>query len=372
MKAGGTMREGMTLIEVLIACTLSALILVSLTAAAGNMFRMYDAGRREMELSQDLAMGLSTVMRTIRRSEEAVLTGTHGIVLTEPSGRQVVFNWSGTAQDPLTLKIDTNATLPLIDGLTGLAFQIMNRDVDVDGLASANTQVFAFDYFPSAGASQWRLVTHIGTGDLSGFAFYPAANQAVEALELTQVRIRLGKIFGQSGDLRIYLFDVYTRGKPRPIGPPLAYKDFSNASIPWATDPWDPLNSLNFATFDLGPDFTIHPNRPYCFLLQSLGPGEACCMRVREAENVLLSVGDKNNGLRPLISHDSGATWIPDIGTNDYDDWDIPAELSGDVFTTTETTSAVKHAVEVSITIERNGESLNMVRRERLLGGGTH
>jgi hypothetical protein len=363
----------MTLVEMLIVSTLSVLLIMSLTAAAGNMLSIYRVGRGEMGLGRDLALGLGSMMRSIRNAKDAGLVGSHGIVLTDALGEQITYDWSGTAGDPLTLKINSGAVLPLVDGLAGLSFQIQTKDVEVQQTSTLNTQLFLFDYWPGTlVGNQWRGVTYIGTSDYSGFAFQLISNQAIDAIELTRLKIRLGKLNGHSGNLRICLYETITPGIPRPFGPMIAYKDFPSAGIPWATDIWDPWNNLLFVVFNLDPSFTIYPNRSYCILLHSLGPGDACAMRVRMSDTGDMPTSDEYNGLWPMISHDSMATWIPILGSSDMRAWDIPAELTGDVITVSEGTMPVKHSVEVSLTLERNKETLKMTRRELLMGGGTH
>ena len=109
-------------------------------------------------------------------------------------------------------------------------------------------------------------------------------------------------------------------------------------------------------------DHQVKPGETFSFPVEAIDP---------DPDTLTYSATGLPEGA--TLDPDTGLfTWTPDIGTGDYDDWDIPAELLGEVLTATKSTDSVKYAVEVNITIERNGETLNMVRRERLLGGGTH
>ena len=298
--------KGMTLAEVLIAGTLSAILLFSLSTAAGDAAKLYRTGTQAMGMSRDFALSLNSLMRTIRRSEDAVLAGGHGISLRAPSGQVVFYDWSGTPGDPLIMKIGAGPALPLIEGLNGLSFQVNTKDIKTINPSATDGQLLYFEHY--ADPEDW-ITLPLGTSDVYGIAFTISSAAPVEKITLDQVKIRIGAKNTDFGGLRIRLLETRASGVPTPVGPPIASKDYPWWDIPLAE--WGGMQWLFYwATYALDPAFVIYPNRHYLLLIQSTGPGAAGMIRLRE----LLSDPGPDNGIRAIVSHDGGMTWQPDPG----------------------------------------------------------
>jgi hypothetical protein len=375
--------SGMTLVELLVAGTLSALVLMSLAAATTTVFDTYRGGKTEIELKRDLALSMGEVASTVRCAKIATSKTASSLMLEDPSGEQVTYAWSGTAGDPLTVQVDAGAVLPLIGGVNSFSYQLNNVEVEEIQEIPVNTKLLEFDQY--GGSQYWEFSLLDFGGNIFGVEFEIPASTAVERVELTSVQFRLGRYnSGQTGDLKIALLDTRTVDKAGPFGSIIAERTYGNATLPWLW--WDGSRwCADFFTFTLGTDFVCYPNRRYCLLVRSVGPGEAGYIRTRRLANPAgASTADLNNGIRPFVTLDFGANWytnseLLDTG-QDPDELDInltlrekmaediPVILYGDVITLDRTTIQETGSVDITITLQRNGEEISLTSREHLRG----
>lgn len=371
MISGREGQKGMTLPEVLIAGMLGALLLLSLAAAAGNVFEVYKEGKNEADRSRDAAFSLDVVAKQIRNASNASLTNTRTLVLTDPLAANSTIAWSGTVGDPLTLEAGMAEVWTLIDGVKNLNFQLITRDVDVETDQVTNTELFNFDQY--SGYEHWEYV-NLAPGVICCIEFMIPASEEIEEIRLTKVFVRIGKKSGQYSDLEMILSDTRSKDVPYPSFKIIS-QTIPNGDIPWAS--WDGIWKFYWAEIDLDPGFTVYPNRHYALALRTGGSGTACMIRLRllMKDNDWDGWGDwdpptgPKNGIRYLDSFDSGATWWPDLGTKYQDAVDTPFVLYGDVVRKVTNTQTIVTDVEVSITLDDDGEDLILFRREQLQGG---
>lgn len=383
MRAMKRNNRAMTLVELLVASTLSALVLMSLAAATTTVFDTYKGSTTEIELKRDFSFSMSEVLKTVRRSESATSKSANSVMLQKPSGEQVTYAWSGAAGDPLTMQIDAGAALPLIGGVNGFTYQLNDIDIVQVQENAVNTKILDFDYYST---SQYWDFGLLDSSSIFGVEFEIPASTAVERVELTSVQLRMGKYNAmQSGDLKIALLDTRTEDKAGPFGGVIAERIFANGTLPWLW--WDGSKwCADFYTFALGSDFVCYPNRRYCLLVRTVDAADAGYIRTRRlAFPSSAPLADRDNGIRPYVTFDFGSYWytnneLLDLGNNadELDDSlstseksgeDIPIILYGDVVTQVETTVQKTGSVDITVTLEKNGEELTLTSREHLRGG---
>jgi len=372
MKLLHTKYRGMTLIEVLLAGTLSALILMSLAAATGNVFDIYKQGKTELSLNRDLAYSLDGILRSIRRSNSATAISTHSILLEDPSGQQHTYSWSGTVGDPLTLKADSGPVLPYMGGVKEFSYSLNNVETVVEETTIVSQELFRFDHYKGAEYWDWG---YLGSQDLYGIEFSVPSDTTVDRIELTTIYLRMGKYdSGDTGDLKIALLDTHTMDRAGPFGGIIAEKIFANSSLPWLW--WDGAAwNADFIGFSLAPEFTVFPNHRYCLLFRTVGPGDAGYLRFRRLVNPKsASAADLYNGIRAYVTRDLGSTWgtqLVDNGSDLYalNSQDIPSILYGDMISINKKTVKKVGSIDFTITLEKDGEELSFTGREHLQDG---
>jgi hypothetical protein len=352
----------MTLTEVLISSSLAALVLLSLAAATGNIFDAYETGKGQITAHRDAATCLDKIMQTIREAEAASLPRTNALALTDSKGVNRVYEWSGTPGDPLTFKIGLAAPLDLLHDVSDFTITILNENVDVENTVSAGGQLLYFDNYPAA---EYWLIRELWVGRKLGVIFRLPMDSSVDAIQLTDVGLVLGCRFFHTDDLKISLYECYSRDYPRPCGNAIASIVIDNSEIPWADDAGGGQWWLYWNTYSLGSTFWIYPNRFYILLLETVGPGAACYVRVREIENG----PGPDNGLRYIQTDDGGTTWWPTPGTQEMRDHDMPIDLNGDVHSPIVQNISREAVVEITLTTVRNGETVSITRQEGLRGG---
>lgn len=356
-------RKGMTLMEVLIAGTMGGLILLSLAATTSHVFDAYKFGKGKLTTNRDTAFCVDWMLQFVREAETASQPRTHALLLTNNAGRQTLFEWSGTAGDPLTWKNDTNPTLDLLAGVNDFSFTIQTQSVEQEATVASSEQLVYFDSYTEP--ETWISV-ELDAGDLIGIVFTVPRNTPIETIQLTDVGLVLGCEWWHYSDLRIGLYEAYSYDVPRPYGNCITSQDIDNSLIPWADDAGGGEYWLYWETYSLGDTFWIYPNRPYILMLEGVGPNPTCFVRVRAYAGT--SPGP-DNGIRCMLSSDGGVNWYPVLGSALMDERDVPIDLNGAVHTWNRQTVSQDVSVQISLTIERNGETHTLNRKESLRGG---
>ncbi|MFH2000638.1 MAG: hypothetical protein ABIK28_13220 [Planctomycetota bacterium] len=361
MRRAGKAEEGMTLVEVLIAGTLGALLLLSLTAATGNVLDAYSVSVSEIELSRNGAVCMDTITKAVRNASKVTLTGTHKMTLNDAAGDETGFSWAGTPGDPLIMRVAGTDDYTLLPVVQDFSVQVNNASIEAEQDVETAETFISFDYFP--GGDTWH-VKEIGPNDYRGAEFTIPKEEEVEEIRLTQVGFRVGKTWAYHGDMQLCLSEARAIEHPIPFRPILATQDVANADIinaKWSGSEW----WLYWMTIDLSEDFVVYPNRHYCLFLKGGGSSKACMIRVRQSN----ADPGPDNGIRMVRSTDGGSTWWPTLGEPTIDLYDIPFELTGVKVTHSTQTVQRSHSVDVTLTLLRNKHALTLKRQEHLRGG---
>ena len=355
-------RAGMTLVEVLVAGTMGALLLMSMAAALGNVFDSYAAGMGESERCRKASSCLDAIRKSIRRAESASSASAYSNRLTDPEGQSISYAWSGTAGDPLTEQIDAGSPVTLVESVKVLSFSIIQGDISETSTSFTNEELI---YFNSYSVDEDRSTFYISEEDIYGIEFVVPKSETIEKINLTRLDLRVGRNHSQYEDLVLVLSESYAANKPRPFPLVLSSQVIPNNEIPYAV--WDHYEGWLFyyASFDLDSGFSIYPNRHYCFALKSDGSSVSCMGRIWWLEDD----PGPDNGIRGIYSNDMGLSWKPTQSSGLEHMVDMPFRLFGDIITTEETTTTADTSVDVKLSIEQGGEELSFSCREFLKGG---
>ena len=142
--------SGMTLVELLIALALSALVLI----AAGNLTiyaaRSFQALGNYNDLDEASQNALDTMSKEIRQTTGCVLTGSNGVsqtlLLTNWDGTLVTYKWDSTSRNLVRSKAG-QADIILLPQCDSLIFNLSQRN------PSNN-----FTFYPATGTNAAKLV----------------------------------------------------------------------------------------------------------------------------------------------------------------------------------------------------------------------
>ena len=321
-------QKGLTLLEILIASSMGAFLMTSLAVATGVFLDSYSTGLDDQDLTLAHHLAMERILRAVNMASEADMESVHEMTLTFPDGGTERFSWSGTQGDSLLIEKDGGPAYPLVDGVDSLNFNGNMVDVQQDEFETEHAGLLSFDLY--GGYNETREDRLISEGCIEGVTFRIPYEEAVEKIELTSMKIRLGKENAQHwAHLKISLLEGITEYYPRPWGDDLAEVLVMTFDIPPVSYP-NGQREVDWFTVDLTDEgFIILPNRFYTMLFQSSnGQGQVGFLRLSKVNQ---GHGPLNN-MTWMGSTDGGSTWDPPTSGQTYKDRDVPLVLEGDVF----------------------------------------
>lgn len=355
--------EGMTIVEILVASAISALLLTSLSLASGLFLDSYDTVLDEQELSITHQMAMQSILRSITSAADVTAESSSSLLCTFPDSGTDRFAWSGSRSDPMLLTRDGGDDVPFLDGVASLSFDPVMVNVISETLVTQSQELLNFSTFSGYGQT-WDDQT-ISPGSQHGFTFRFFFVDEVENIVLTELGVRISKFAGQTSDMKVSLYEGQDESRPRIWGDPLASCQIANCDIPEAQEingEWQ----IGWMTITLPTSFVIQPNRFYCLLFETEGGLDAGILRVARIEGGTGPIND----MAYMGTTDGGATWTPPLKTQSYRDRDVPLQLFGDITTIERNVTQKVGAVDVSLglfhgSIEVTGQGSAKVR-----GGG--
>lgn len=337
-------KRGLTLVEVLVAGSMGAFLMTALTVASGVFLESYSTGLDDQDLTLAHHLAMERILRSVSMASEAEMESAHAMTLTFPDGGTERFSWSGSQGDPLCLEKNGGQAYPLVDGVDSLNFLGNMVDVEVDELETEHAGLLSFDLY--GGYGETREDRLISEGCVEGVTFKIPYEQEVEKIELTMMKIRLGKENGQHyAHLKITLLEGITEWHPRPWGDDLAYKQVMTFDITPVSYP-NGQREVEWLDVDLTDEgFIILPNRFYTMLFQSSnGQGQVGYLRLSKVNQ---GHGPYNN-MTWLGSTDGGSTWDPPTSGQTFLDRDVPLVLEGDVYNVVSETEPRVGSIDVA------------------------
>ena len=167
---------GMTLVEVLFASAIGAVLLTSLALASGLFVDSYSAGLDEQDLALSHHIALERILSAITTAGTVTVESSTSLLRNVPAGGSDRFTWSGTAGDSLNLIRDDGDAIPFVDlvevhtaatdldgdGEPDCATGLTTIDLDGDGHADGHLDVqpgvgVCWDVYPKE--NDWALET---------------------------------------------------------------------------------------------------------------------------------------------------------------------------------------------------------------------
>jgi prepilin-type N-terminal cleavage/methylation domain-containing protein len=116
--------RGFTLVEVLIAATISTLLLTALVQILDGAFEISLATRRQDALLRDAQRAVALVRRDVSQARRIVSAGAGGLTLVDESGHTVLYALASAGSDTLVRRVDGGTPSPIAGGVTGLDFAL--------------------------------------------------------------------------------------------------------------------------------------------------------------------------------------------------------------------------------------------------------
>ncbi len=367
---------GFTLVELLIASALSAIVLMASAHAAGmfatQLQDLTDEGDSELERA------LATIIHDVRYAWWAEVTGTSASIVAGPAGKETTYAYD---DDRLTVTDTRGNTDVLAYGLESATFSAatMTRYREDDPVSAS--EAFWWSSAPVTAAVPLVLME----GDTLGLGFTVRSaspwDSSVEGIEeqllsatLDQLELPLATLVSNGATLQIALHRARSPGDGRPEGPPLSTKLIRLNTLPlkaftvfdvdklltlptpllpplgrapWWVDDHDLVFKTTAPTTDVplslwGAARAIEPGVSYTLLLSVIGDG-AVVLRVHP---LLTSVG---SGLS--LMSDLDKTGIPDMEHDAYTPiaYAVPCRLRGVVTATSTLATEVVTRIDVML-----------------------
>ena len=355
--------EGLTLIEVLMAGAIGGILLTALSVSTGVFLDHYATGVDEQKLSIEHHMALDRMLRSISGAEDVAVDSSSILRLTFPDGGTERYAWSGAPGDPLVLSVDGGAGNPLVGGVVNLDFSPVMGSTSVESDEITHDDLLDFESY--SGYPQTTEDHLLGTGAVHGLTFSILWNDAIEKIVLTDIALMVGKLPGETADLKITLKEGLFEWVPRPWDDAIASFEIPNSEIPDAHYSGSDL-VIGWMNISLPEQFTVQPNRFYCILLEPANGAEAGYLRVAK---VTSSYGPINNMVY-IGSTDGGVTWDPPFVIGAYTLKDTPIHLNGDVYAKSQTPIVYVRSMEVSLEIASGGKEVDGFGKAMVRGGG--
>jgi prepilin-type N-terminal cleavage/methylation domain-containing protein len=231
-------RRAFTLVEVLVASTLGAMLLLATAGSAGLFGRQVEYLQEEVDVSVDEA--LADVRRDLHDAWIAEVPDELHLVLTEPSGGQTLYSFR---QGVLTVRRADGSLGTLHDGLASVRF-------------SAETQTRYREGTPLTRAIQVWNAAVPGSTTLEGYVLEPGealalqftlaspapivgtpvpgvSEQLIEAT-LTTLSLKLAAVTPAQGSLTLHVYRARGLGDGRPEGSSLGQVSIPLSSLPSA------------------------------------------------------------------------------------------------------------------------------------------
>ncbi len=355
--------RGMTLLEVLLAGTLSALLLMALSVSSGVAVEFYSnsADGQDLNLSHNLAM--SRITKAIATASEVAVDSGSSLLCVFPNGATEQYTWSGETGEPAWLSKDGEDANELVDGVTGLEFSANMATDYEESVNVASGDIVSFESYENA-PQEW-IDRVLDGSNQHGVCFNYATSAQVEKIVLTSLLARIGRTEDQTGDLSITLMEGFSEEDPRPWGSVLASHLVENLEIPDAAFPGGNMY-LDWMSIELPETFMIQPNRYYCLLFTSDTEDEAAYLRVAS----LLGGNGPENGMAYIGTENNGQTWDPAPGSGQYADKDLPIDLDGMVYTNVRTPVEYTESVDVVLSLTLGRRTASGSQRAFVRGGG--
>lgn len=357
--------RGMTLLEVLLAGTLSAILLMALSVSSGVAVEFYSnsADGQDLNLAHNLAM--SRITKAIATATSVEVDSGMSLLCVFADGATERYTWSGDAGDSAWLSKDGDDANELVDGVTGLEFSANMATGYEESVNVASGNLVSFESFEND-PQEWVDCVLDGSNQ-HGVCFFYSSPAQVEKIVLTTLLVRIGRTEDQTGDLSIALMEGFSEEDPRPWGSVLASHLVENFEIPDAAFPQEGMY-IDWMSIDLPEDFVIQPNRYYCLLFTSNTEAEAAYLRVAS----IVSGNGPDNGMAYIGTENNGSTWEPAPGSGDYAKKDIPIDLDGIVYTNVRTPIEYTESVDVVLSLVLGKKSASGSQRASVRGGGEH
>ncbi len=355
--------RGMTLLEVLLASSLSALLLMALSVSSGVAVEFYSnsADGQDLNLSHNLAMGRIT--KAIGSSSSVEIESATSLLCAYPDGGTEQYVWSGAAGDPLWLSKDGEGANELVDGVVELEFTANMAAGYEESVNVENRDLLTFDDF-GADPQEWEDLVLDGSNQ-HGLCFIYSSPEQVERILLTTLLVRIGRTEEQSGNLSIALMEGFSEEDPRPWGSVLASHLVESFEIPDAAFPGEEM-FIDWMSISLPETFLIQPNRYYCLLFTSDSGDETAYLRVAS----ILSGNGPDNGMAYVGTQNGGQTWDPAPGSGDYADKDVPIDLDGTAYINVRTPIEYNESVDVELSLVLGNRAASGSQRASVRGGG--
>lgn len=357
--------KGVTLIELLIAGAIGAILLTTLAVSTGAFIDIFASALDEQDLALTHHIALDRMLTSITMATEVDVQSASSLQATYPDGATETFSWSGSPGDPLTLSRDGGGDNALAEGMVNLIFVPNTISFFEESFEVLNEELFRFEEF--TGYSQAWEDRVLGDQAIHGMTFMVRYVAEVERMIIRSMDVKIGKIAGQAADLEVSLYEGQSEERPRIFDDAIATCVVSNSDIPAAIQAGEDLD-IGWMTIVLPESFAIQPNRYYCLLFASEGMagGEAGYLRVAS----LTGGTGPINATAYMGSTDNGATWEPPMKTQDYLLKDVPVRLSGEVTLKIRSYTTRVESVDVTFELVVGSSGVTGKGRAYVRGGG--
>jgi len=355
--------RGMTLLEVLLAGTLSAVLLMALSVSSGVAVEFYSnsADGQDLNLSHNLAM--SRITKAVATASDVAVDSATSLLCTFPGGATERYTWSGEAGDSVLLSKDGADANELVDGVTGLSFSANMATGYEESVNISSGTIVSFESYEND-PQEWIDCVLDGS-NRHGVCFNHSTPAQVEKIVLTSLLVRIGRTEDQTGDLSIVLMEGFSEEDPRPWGAVLASHLVENFEIPDVAFPGGDMY-IDWMTIDLPETFVVQPNRYYCLLFTSDSEDESAYLRVAS----ILSGSGPENGMAYVGTDNGGSTWDPAPGSGDHGNKDLPIDLDGMVYTNVRTPVEYTESVDVDLSLDLGNRTACGSQSATVRGGG--
>lgn len=353
----------MTLVEVLFAAIIGAILLTALALASGVFLDSYSSGLDGQDLALSHHIALDRLLSAITTAGSVTVESTTSLLRNVPAGGTDRFVWSGTAGDSLNLIRDGGDAVPFVDGVMSLCFSANTVEVVEESRETVSEEILNFDFFDGE-TQEWEDLT-LADGCMYGFTFNVVYTQEVEKMELTSIDVKIGKLAGQGADLCVSLYEGQNEERPRVWGDPIISHEVLNCDIPLADGSGESL-IIDWMTIPLPENFIVQPNRFYCLMFESVGSAEAGMVRVAHITGGTGPINEK----AWLGTDDGGASWEPVLKTQEYRQRDVPIRIQSEVTHILRSAVTKVESVDVSLGLRLGALTIEGTGRADVRGGG--
>jgi len=354
---------GLTLVEILFASAIGAVLLMSLALASGFFVDSYSAGLDEQDLALSHHIALDRILSAITTAGTVTVESATSLLRDAAAGGTDRFVWSGNPGDSLNLIRDGGDAVPFVDGVTNLCFTANTVDVVEESRETVTEEILNFDFFEGE-TQEWEDLT-LAEGCMYGFTFNVVYTHEVEKMELTSMDVKIGKIAGQGGDLRVSLYEGQNEERPRVWGDPIISHEVLNSDIPLADGSGESL-IIDWMTIALPEEFIVQPNRFYCLMFEPVGSAEGGIVRVA---HITGGTGPINQ-MAWLGTDDGGASWEPVLKTQEYRQRDVPIRIQSEVTLILRSAVTKVESVDVTLGLRLGDVTIEGTGRADVRGGG--